>query len=105
MGAQNQRKNMFKQLFRGVRAFSIKIAAMLAAILDFSESAMIQANHPRFSYTLDMSLTIYGTIFSGPLMFTEPPSGTVLLLFFLRRIKCLQLAYSPAFIRFSLSDG
>ena len=46
MGAQNQTKNMFKQLFRGVRAFSIKIAAILAAILDFSESAMIQANHP-----------------------------------------------------------
>ena len=79
MGAKNQKKNMFKQLFNGVRAFSIKIAAILAAILDFSESAMIQANHPRFSYTPDMSLTIYGTNFSGPLMFTEPPSGTVLL--------------------------
>ena len=49
---------------------------MLAAILDFSESAMIQANHPRFSCTPDMSLMIYGTIFSGPLMFTETPSGT-----------------------------
>ena len=39
---------------------------------------MIQANHPRFSCTPDMSLTIYATIFSGPLMTTDTPSGTVL---------------------------
>ena len=37
---------------------------------------MIQANHPRFSCTPDMSLMIYETNFSGPLMFTETPSGT-----------------------------
>ena len=36
---------------------------------------MIQANHPRFSCTPDMSLTIYVTIFSGPLMTTDTPSG------------------------------
>ena len=78
MGAQNQTKKHVLQLFKGVRASSIKIATILAAILDFSESAMIQANHPRYSYTPDMSLTIYGTNFSGPLMFTETPSGTVL---------------------------
>ena len=74
--AQNQNKNMFLQLFKGVRAFSMKIAVILAAILDFSESAMIHANHPRFSCTPDMSLMIYGTNFSGPLMFTETTSGT-----------------------------
>ena len=51
---------------------------MLAAILDFSDRTMIQANHPRFSCTSDMSLTIYGIIFSGPLMHTDTPSGTVL---------------------------
>ena len=39
---------------------------------------MIQANHPRFSCTSDMSLIIYGIIFSGPLMHTDTPSGTVL---------------------------
>ena len=37
---------------------------------------MIQANHPRFSCTSDMSLTIYGIIFSGPLMHTDTPTGT-----------------------------
>ena len=37
---------------------------------------MIQANHPRFSCTSDMSLTIYGIIFSGPFMHTDTPSGT-----------------------------
>ena len=51
---------------------------MLVAILDFSDRTMIQANHPRFSCTSDMSLTIYGIIFSGPLMHTDTPSGTVL---------------------------
>ena len=49
---------------------------MLAAILDFSDRTMIQANQPRFSCTSDMSLTIYGIIFSGPLMHTDTPSGT-----------------------------
>ena len=37
---------------------------------------MIQANRPIFSCTSDMSLTIYGIIFSGPLMHTDTPSGT-----------------------------
>ena len=37
---------------------------------------MIQANHPRFSCTSDMSLNIYGIIFSGPFMHTDTPSGT-----------------------------
>ena len=37
---------------------------------------MISADHPRFSCTSDMSLTIYGKIFSGPLH-TNDPSGTV----------------------------
>ena len=37
---------------------------------------MIQVNHPRFSCTSDMSLTIYGIILSGPLMHTHTPSGT-----------------------------
>ena len=37
---------------------------------------MISANHPRFSCTSDMSLTIYGKIFSGPLVHTNDPSGT-----------------------------
>ena len=76
IGAQTQKKNMFYQLLKGARAFSIKIAAILAAILDFSNRTMIQANHPRFSCTPDMSLTIYVTIFSGPLMTTDTPSGT-----------------------------
>ena len=40
---------------------------------------MIQANHPRFSCTSDMSLIIYGIIFSGPHMHTDSPSGTVLM--------------------------
>ena len=39
---------------------------------------MISADHPRFSCTSDMSLTIYGNIFSGPLVHTNDPSGTVL---------------------------
>ena len=39
-------------------------------------SHYIQANHPRFSCTSNMSLTIYGIIFSGPLMHTDTPSGT-----------------------------
>ena len=51
---------------------------MLAAILDFSDRTMIQANHPQFSCTSDMSLIIYGIIFSGPLMHTDTPTGTVL---------------------------
>ena len=55
---------------------SLKLAAMLAAILDFSGRTMIQANHPRFSCTSDMYLNIYGIIFSGPLMHTDTPSGT-----------------------------
>ena len=38
---------------------------------------MIQANHPRFSCYSVMSLIIYETIFSGPLMTTDTPSGTV----------------------------
>ena len=37
---------------------------------------MIQANHPLFSCTSDMYLTIYGIIFSGPFMHTDTPSGT-----------------------------
>ena len=37
---------------------------------------MISADHPRFSCTSDMSLTIYGKIFSGPLVHTNDPSGT-----------------------------
>ena len=49
---------------------------MLAAILDFSDRTMIQANHPRFSCTSDIPLTIYAIIFSGPLMHTDSPSGT-----------------------------
>ena len=40
---------------------------------------MISADHPRFCCTSDMSLTIYGKIFSGPLVHTNDPSGTVLL--------------------------
>ena len=51
---------------------------MLAAILDFSDRTMIQANHPRFSCISDMPLIIYVIIFSGPLMHTDTPSGTVL---------------------------
>ena len=39
---------------------------------------MIQANHPEFSCYSDMSLTIYAKRFSGPLMTTDTPSGTVL---------------------------
>ena len=46
------------------------------AILDFCDRTMIQANHPRFSCISDMYLTIYGIIFSGPLMHTDTPSGT-----------------------------
>ena len=49
---------------------------MLVAILDFSDRTMIQANHPRFSCTSDIPLTIYAIIFSGPLMHTDTPSGT-----------------------------
>ena len=37
---------------------------------------MISADHPRFSCTSDMSLTIYGKNFSGPLVHTNDPSGT-----------------------------
>ena len=37
---------------------------------------MISADHPRFSCTSDMSLTIYGKKFSGPLVHTNDPSGT-----------------------------
>ena len=37
---------------------------------------MISADHPRFSCTSDMSLTIYGKIFCGPLVHTNDPSGT-----------------------------
>ena len=37
---------------------------------------MISADHPRFSCTSDMSLTVYGKIFSGPLVHTNDPSGT-----------------------------
>ena len=37
---------------------------------------MISADHPRFSCTSDMSLTIYGKIFSGPLVHTNDPPGT-----------------------------
>ena len=59
-----------------VYTFLLKLSAMLAAILDFSDRTMMQANHPRFSCTSDMSLTIYGIIFSGPLMHTDTPSGT-----------------------------
>ena len=61
--------------FMGILIF-IKLEAMLAAILDFSDRTMIQANHPRFSCTSDMYLTIYGIIFSGPLIHTDTPSGT-----------------------------
>ena len=51
---------------------------MLAAILDISDRTMIQANHPRFFCISDMPLIIYVTIFSGPLMHTDTPAGTVL---------------------------
>ena len=61
-----------------IQSFSRKSAAILAAILDFSDRTMISADHPRFSCTSDMSLTIYGKIFSGPLVHTNDPSGTVL---------------------------
>ena len=37
---------------------------------------MISADHPRFSCTSDMSLTIYGEISSGPLVHPNDPSGT-----------------------------
>ena len=37
---------------------------------------MISSDHPRFSCTSDMSLTIYGKNFSGPLVHTNDPSGT-----------------------------
>ena len=47
---------------------------MFAAILAFSDRIMIQANHPQFSCTSEMSLTIYGIFFSGPLMHTDTPS-------------------------------
>ena len=39
---------------------------------------MISADHPRFPCTSDTSLTIFGKIFSGPLVHTNDPSGTVL---------------------------
>ena len=39
---------------------------------------MISADHPRFSCTSDMSLTIYAKIFSGPLVHTNDTPGTVL---------------------------
>ena len=55
-----------------------KIGRHLVAILDLSDRE-IQADHPRFSCTSDMSLTIYGKIFSGPLVHTNDPSGTVLI--------------------------
>ena len=38
---------------------------------------MIQVNHPGFSCISDMLLIIYAIIFSGPLMHTNTPSGTV----------------------------
>ena len=44
---------------------------------------MISADHPQFSCTPDMSLTIYGKIFSGPLVHTNDPSGTVLYMSYL----------------------
>ena len=50
---------------------------MLAAILDFLDRTMIQVNHPCFSCISDMPLIIYAIIFSGPLMHTDTPSGTV----------------------------
>ena len=43
---------------------------------------MISADHSRFSRTSDVSLTIFGKIFSGPLVHTNDPSGTVLTIFF-----------------------
>ena len=55
---------------------------MLAAILDFSDRTMIQANHPQFSCISDMPLIIYATIISGPLINTDTPSGTVLCVLF-----------------------
>ena len=41
------------------------------AILDFSDRIKIQANHPRFSCTSDISLNIHKIIFSGPLIHTD----------------------------------
>ena len=64
-----------------IQLFSRKLATIFAAILDFSDRAMISADHPRFSCTSDMSLTIHGKIFSGPLVHTNDPSGTVLIIF------------------------
>ena len=64
--------------FKEVRAFSIKMAAKhLAAILGVLDRTMTQANHLRFSCTPNMSLTIYATIFSGPLMTTDTPQGLI----------------------------
>ena len=51
---------------------------------------MIQANHPGFSCTRDMSLVIYGIIFSGPLMHTDTPSGTVLFVMEHHTGKCIR---------------
>ena len=59
------------------------MAAMLAAILDFLDRTMIQANHPRFSCTSDIPLTINAIIFSGPLVHTDTPSGTGVILIML----------------------
>ena len=76
---------------------------------------MISADHPRFSCTSDMSLTIYGKIFSGPLVHTNDPSGTgvielILLTFFFffyrlkllkSEIDALQLTFRPDMTSFS----
>ena len=77
--SKNKQYACCSSLFNVYTHFSLKLSAMLAAILDFSDRTMIQANHPRFSCTTNMSLTIYGIIFSGPLMHTDTFSGTVLL--------------------------
>ena len=49
---------------------------MLAVILDFSDRTMIKDNHPPFSCTSDIPLTIYAIIFPGPPMHTGTPSVT-----------------------------
>ena len=60
---------------------------------------MISADHPRFSYISDMSLTIYGKIFSGPLVHTNDPSGTGVL-----NLICQSILISP-FAMYIESDG
>ena len=67
---------MLWKLILCIQSFSRKLAAILVAILDFSDRTMISGDHPRFSCTSDMSLTIYGKNFSGPLVHTNDPSGT-----------------------------